>query len=70
MRKPINLLLLVVAPLAAHAVESQSGIPFDETHVLIVNSGSTNFQGFSLILSEDVRPPARNTSLFPRAAVR
>jgi hypothetical protein len=53
MRKPIQLLLLVAAALAANAVESQSGPPFDETHLLIVNSGSTNFQGFSLSLSED-----------------
>ena len=53
MRKPIHLLLLVVAPLAANAVESQSGTPLDETHALIVNSGSTNFEGFSLILAED-----------------
>jgi hypothetical protein len=53
MRKAIHLLLLVVAPLAANAVENQSGTPLDETHVLIVNSGSTNFQGFSVILSQD-----------------
>lgn len=53
MCKPIHLLLLIVSPLAANAVESQSGTPLDERHLLIVNSGSTNFQGFSLILSED-----------------
>lgn len=53
MRKPIHLLLLVVAPLAANAVESQFGTPLDETHALIVNSGSTNAEGFSLILAED-----------------
>ena len=53
MRKAIHLFLLVLAPLAANAVESQSGAAFDETHALIVNSGSTNFQGFSLVLSAD-----------------
>jgi hypothetical protein len=53
MRKPIHLLLLVVAALAANAVEGQSGIPVDETHILIANSGSTNVQGFSLIVAED-----------------
>jgi hypothetical protein len=53
MRKPVHLLLLVVAPLAANAAEGQWGTPLDETHVLIVNSGSTNYQGFSLILAED-----------------
>jgi hypothetical protein len=53
MRKVIHLLVLVVAPLAANALEGQSGPPLDETHVLIVNSGSTNFQGFSLTLAED-----------------
>jgi hypothetical protein len=53
MRKAIHLILFVVAPLAANAVESQSDTPLDETHLLIVNSGSTNFQGFSLIVSQD-----------------
>jgi hypothetical protein len=53
MRKPIHLLLLVVAPLAANAVEGQSRTPLDETHAAIVNSGSTNVQGFSLILAQD-----------------
>jgi hypothetical protein len=53
MRKPIHLLLLVVAPLVANAVEGQSGASLDEMHALIVNSGSTNFQGFTLILGED-----------------
>ena len=53
MRKPILLLLLVVAPLAANAVENQPGAPLDEARVVIVNSGSTNFQGFSLLLSQD-----------------
>lgn len=53
MRKPILLLLLVVAPLAANALENQPGAPVDEAHVLIVNSGSTNFQGFSLLVSQD-----------------
>jgi hypothetical protein len=52
MRKPILLLFLVVAPLAGNAV-GQPGAPVDETHALIVNSGSTNFQGFSLLLSQD-----------------
>lgn len=53
MRKPIHLLLLVVAPLAANAAEGQSRTPLDEAHVAIVNSGSTNVQGFSLILAQD-----------------
>jgi hypothetical protein len=53
MRKPIPVLLLVVAANAANAVESQSGPPLDATHAVIVNSGSTNFQGFSLIVSQD-----------------
>jgi hypothetical protein len=53
MRKPIHLLLLVVAALAANAAEGQSGTSLDEMHALIVNSGSTNFEGFTLILRED-----------------
>jgi hypothetical protein len=53
LRKPIHLMLLVVAALAANALEGQSGTPLDETHVVIVNSGSTNFLGFNLILAED-----------------
>lgn len=53
MREPIHLLLLVVAALAANGVEGQSRTPLDETHALIVNSGSTNFPGFSLNLAED-----------------